>query len=338
MIETLAAEPLIGINAQAGNLGKINIAALATGRMCSFMTQSSLAPGSSLSDTRVFEWNAKVAARLDEAADLLALQGANPFRVHAFRRAAATVARLPRDIREVAEAEGPAGLEDIPDIGRGIAAAIIEMVATGRWSRLERLRGELDVGRLFQSVPGIGPALAERIHDALHVDSLEALEAAAHDGRLEQVPGMGRRRVAAVRAALGAMLGRSRVDRSVRGQAPAVEVLLDVDREYRRRGGEGDLPLIAPRRFNPDGKAWLPVLHTERGGWHFTALFSNTARAHELGRTRDWVVVYYYDHDHQEHQCTVVTEFRGPLRGERVVRGRERECGEFYARSTSIVS
>lgn len=285
------------------------------------------------SDSPVSDWNEEVAAKLREAADLLALQGANPFRVNAFRRAAATVAALPRDIREVAEAEGPAGLEDIPNVGRGIAAAIIEIVATGRWSRLDRLRGELDAGQLFQSVPGIGVALAARIHDRLHIDSLEELEVAAHDGRLEGVPGVGRRRIAAMRASLAAMLGRSATRTRLSADALPVAVLLDVDGEYRRKSARGELALITPRRFNPEGEAWLPVLHAERDGWHFTALYSNTARAHELGRTRDWVVVYYYDHHHHEYQCTVVTEFRGPLRGKRVVRGREQECRDHYAKS-----
>ena len=281
------------------------------------------------------DWNREVAAELREVADLLALQGANPFRVNAFRRAATTIVQLPRDIREVAEAQGPAGLVEIPDIGRGIAAAIIEIVATGHWSRLDRLRGELDAGRLFQSVPGIGPALGVRIHDTLHIDSLQELEVAAHDGRLEGVPGVGRRRVAAIRASLAAMLGRPATPSRVSMDAPRPGVLLDVDAEYRRKSARGELALITPRRFNPEGEAWLPVLHSERDGWHFTALYSNTARAHELGRTRDWVVVYYYDHDHHEYQCTVVTEFRGPLRGRRVVRGREQECGEFYAGSVT---
>ncbi len=70
----------------------------------------------------------------------------------------------------------------------------------------------------------------------------------------------------------------------------------------------------------------MPILHAEREGWHFTALFSNTARAHDLGRTHDWVVIYFYDDDHREDQCTVVTEAHGPMTGERVVRGREAEC------------
>jgi len=262
-----------------------------------------------------------VAAKLREAADLLALQGANPFRVTAFRRAATTIAQLPRDIREIAEAEGPDGLIAIPDIGRGIASAIIELVATGRWGRLDRLRGELHSGRLFGAVPGVGPALAERIHDSLHIDSLEELEVAAYDGRLEAVPGIGRRRVAAIQASLASMLGRLRHTTRVTAGAPPVGMLLNVDGEYRRRSDGGELPLITPRRFNPEGRAWLPVLHTERGGWHFTALYSNTARAHDLGRTHDWVVIYY-ERDGHEDQGTVVTESSGPLAGKRVVRGR----------------
>lgn len=107
---------------------------------------------------------------------------------------------------------------------------------------------------------------------------------------------------------------------------PSVATLLEVDGEYRKKAKAGDLPRIAPKRFNPEGRAWLAVLHADREGWHFTALFSNTARAHELMRTNDWVVLYFYGSDHREGQCTVVTETRGPLEGRRVVRGREAEC------------
>jgi hypothetical protein len=46
---------------------------------------------------------------------------------------------------------------------------------------------------------------------------------------------------------------------------------------------------------------------------------------------QDWVVIYFYDHDHAEGQHTVVTETRGPLAGRRVVRGREAECKAHYA-------
>jgi putative hydrolase len=60
-------------------------------------------------------------------------------------------------------------------------------------------------------------------------------------------------------------------------------------------------------------------------------LFSNTARAHELKRVRDWVVIYFAADDREEGQRTVVTETQGPLRERRVVRGREQECEAYYA-------
>jgi hypothetical protein len=275
--------------------------------------------------------NQQIAIKLAQAADLLEQQGANPFRVSAYRRAGDTVLRLSRDIGELAQAEGTAGLVGLPGIGTGIAAAIQELLGTGNWAQLERLRGTLDPALLFRTVPGIGPKLAAEIHDSLHIDTLEALEAAAYDGRLEGVPGMGRRRVTAIRNALAQLLGRPRrLPRPVTGDEPDIAMLLEVDRDYRGRAEQGTLPLIAPRRFNPEGGASLPVLHTERGDWHFTLIYSNTARAHELNRTRDWVVVYFYDDHHEEGQCTIVTETRGALTGLRVVRGREPACRDYY--------
>ena len=282
--------------------------------------------------------NAFHADRLREAADLLEAQGANPFRVSAYRRAADTVRELPEDVAALVEREGAAGLEALPGIGRGIASALIEMTRSGRWMQLERLRGSADPIGLFTAIPGLGHRLAERIHDELHVDTLEALELAAHDGRLETVPGVGPRRAAAIRSSLQSMLSRGRPRRpEPRGTpgahphaGPSVATLLEVDREYRDKAHAGQLPTIAPKRFNPTGEAWLPVLHTETDGYHFTALYSNTALAHQLDRTRDWVVIYFYDDEHAEGQHTVVTETHGPLAGRRVVRGREAECRKHY--------
>ncbi len=274
--------------------------------------------------------NQLVADKLRELADLLQQQDSNPFRVSAYRRAAEEVTRLEDDLRRILEREGLEGLTAIPNIGPGIAAAIAEILHTGRWSQLERLRGTLEPERLFQTVPGIGPALAKIIHDSLHVDTLEALEVAAQDGRLEDVPGVGPRRAAALRAALSAMLGRVRRRPQVVSPGPEESMLLDVDREYQLKARRGVLSLIVPRRFNPDGRARLPVLHARREHWNFTALYSHTALAHELGQTRDWVVIYFYDGDHREGQSTIVTETRGPLIGKRVIRGRERECRDYY--------
>lgn len=291
---------------------------------------STAGPGSTMTD------NAEVAQALREMAVLLEAQGDNPFRVAAYRHAADVVARLPRSIRQVHAAAGLDGLDALPGVGPRIAAAIAELLTSGRWAQLERLRGAADPETLLRTVPGIGAGLAHRLHDELGVDTLEGLEVAAHAGRLESLPGVGPRRAAALRAALTDMLDRQRRLRGggrteAPGAEPPVETLLAVDLEYRTLAQAGRLPLIAPRRFNPDGKAWLPVLHTERPGWHFTALYSNTARAHELGRVRDWVVLYAEDDQHHERPFTVVTSGRGALLGRRVVRGREDECRRWYA-------
>ncbi len=277
--------------------------------------------------------NLLVAERLREASQLMSAQGASPYRVNAYRQAAQAIAALPRDVRVLYEAEGVRGLDAIPHVGLGIASAVEEMLVSRRWSQLERLRGEVDAVTLFQSVPGIGPELARRIHSQLGLDTLEALEIAANDGRLDRLPGLGKRRVASIRATLGEMLGGAayRSLSSTEAEEPSLDDILDVDREYRHKSSTGELKLIAPKRFNPEGVAWLPILHATRGDWHFTALFSNTALAHRLGRIHDWVVVYFRDGDEIERSRTVVTEHRGPLAGKRVVRGRESECLRHYA-------
>ena len=268
--------------------------------------------------------NAGIARRLDEVAHLLDEQGASPFRILAYRNAAVSLRALPVAVSELYTQAGLAGLEQIPGVGPVIARAIRDQLLLGRLPMLERLRGELDPVGAFETLPGIGPVLAERLHHELGIGSLEELEAAAHDGRLAALSGFGSKRLAGVIATLAERLGRRRVPPAPEQEQEVAE-LLDVDREYRKLAKAGTLPTIAPRRFNPARQAWLPVLHTERGDRHYTALFSNTARAHRLGRTHDWVVLYY-DGRGREQQCTVVTPHSGPLRGQRVVRGREAEC------------
>lgn len=277
--------------------------------------------------------NVEIARRLEEVADLLDAQRANPFRVQAYRRVAASIRHLPKPLIEIWNEQGEEGLHAISGAGERLTAALLTLVTTGRLPMLERLRGEADPVALLESVPGIGRGLAERLHHDFGIDSLEDLEAAAHDGRLADLAGIGKKKLAGIIDTLATRLGRVRQRGHVlERDEPPVEELLDVDREYRERAAKGDLPTIAPRRFNPSAEAWLPILHTHRGERNYTALFSNTARAHELGATRDWVVLYY-DGGFDERQATVVTSHRGPLAGKRIVRGREAECMHHYQRS-----
>ena len=289
--------------------------------------------------------NDEIADVLDRLADLLEVQEADSFRVRAYREAAKTVLSSNQSIAEMALVKDDKKLEDLPDIGKSIGGAIREYVTTGRLIMLERLEGQVSPEALFATIPGIGEEFAQRIHEELKVDTLEELEVAANDGRLEGIPGMGERRVKGIRDTLASMLRRStrrrarrfrQMERTERqgemgldGQEPAAGLLLKMDEEYREKAKADRLRKIAPKRFNPSGEAWLPIMHKIDSGWSFTVLFSNTARAHELKKTHDWVVIFY-EKDGQENQCTVVTEHKGPLQGKRVIRGREQECKEFY--------
>lgn len=274
--------------------------------------------------------NTSIAGKLEEVARMLEEQGANSFKVAAYRRAAATLRELDQPVTEIVRKEGLAGLQCLPGIGETLARFVYQMVTTGRLPILDRLRGESDPITLFRSVPGIGRVLAERLHDELGIQSLEELELAAHDGRLASVLQLGEKRIAGIRDSLASRLGRLRAATSVGSDdQPTVAEILDVDREYRQKSDQGHLPMIAPRRFNPEHQKWLPILHALRGKRHYTALFSNTPRAHQLGKTFDWVVIYY-EGAGRERQCTVITAMYGPLAGRRIVRGREEECRLHY--------
>ena len=278
------------------------------------------------------ELNDTIAAKLLQMADLLQQQGYSSYRVAAYRRGEDTIQNLHRSVADLLDKDGLPALCALPGIGRGIGSAIQEMVITGRWGQLDRLLGSVEPELLFQTLPGIGPATAKLIHETLHVDTLEALETAAHDGRLEKVTGIGQRRAASIRANLNDRLGHYHIRRKSTLPPPSISVIHQADQEYRTRAAKGDLRRIAPKRFNPTGEAWLPVLHIKIEDWDFTLLYSNTQRAHELGKTNDWVVAYYHNEASPEGQCTIVTETRGPLAGSRIVRGREGECTSFYAR------
>lgn len=268
--------------------------------------------------------NAKAAQLLREAATLLERQAENPFRINAYRRAAASVEGLETSLLAMVDQGGVEALQLIPGVGESIASSLAEILATGRWSYIDRLRGSTSPEALFCTVPGIGPALARRLHEQLHVETLEQLAQALGETPSERVAGLGARRRESLSQAIAKLIRRTRPLRAE--DEPDVDMILAVDEAYRQKALAGVLPRIAPLRFNPSGAAWLPIMHTTRNGWHFTVLYSNTARAHELGKTRDWVVVYFHSTGGTSSQRTVVTEGLGPLAGARVVRGREGEC------------
>ena len=275
--------------------------------------------------------NEALAERLQRIADGLERPDENPHRVRAYRTAAGVVARMERPVADVLNHGGRAELEELPGVGKRLSRVIEELTLTGHAPTLEeQVGGPVAV---LSSVMGIGPGLANVLHDRLGLNSLEDLERAAHDGRLAAVPGFGSKRVRGVREALA---GRFR--RPTAGPAadpPPVADLLEIDAAYRERAATGVLRQIAPRRFNPTAAAWLPVWKTRKNGRGYRAMFSNTPLAHRLNKVREWVVIYYAK-DGATGQCTVTTATDGPLSGRRVVRGREVECARHYDKADGL--
>lgn len=124
-------------------------------------------------------------------ADLLLLQGEDPFRVRGYQRAADTVRGLTEDIAAVCER---GELESLPGIGKAMAAKIQELVETGRLEFYERLLEEVPPGLVeMLSVPELGPKTAKRLHDELGLSTIDEVEAAAREGRIAGLKGFGKR-------------------------------------------------------------------------------------------------------------------------------------------------
>lgn len=280
--------------------------------------------------------NEAIANQLRQIADLLAQQKANEFRVRAYRAAAETVVQLPTPVREIIEHEGLEGLVALPTIGHSIASLIESSLRIGQIPLLDRLRGQSQAEHFFATLPGVGPQLSHRIHEHLHVETLAELRLAANDGRLLKVPGLGKKRVEAIQACLAHRSADNAVADLPVDQSDTIPVdeILDIDREYRERVKAGSLAKIKPSQHNPDHEPWLPIMHTERDGRHYTAMFSNTTKAHQQNATHDWVVVFR-DDTNAHGRWTVITSQFGKLKGFRIVRGREEYCQNYYRKNNA---
>lgn len=266
-----------------------------------------------------FADNIAIAEKLRDYADLLYSRGDDDFRSRAYRNASDVVASLTRPVTAILTEEGRGGLEALPAIGDTIAGAIAQMVSTGRWQQLERLRKELTPEVMFRSIPGIGKRLAATLAKDEHLATLEDLENAIAFGG-HDIKGIGPRRSRMIAAVLASRLGKPLLASMKEPSRPPDALLLEVDRIYRQRAAAGQLRRIAPRRFNPSHEAWLPVMRMNHDDWHFTALFSNTKRAHEVGKTGDWVVIYHQRDGEPEARSTVISAGRGAAAGQRVIR------------------
>ncbi|HEY8416737.1 MAG TPA: DNA polymerase/3'-5' exonuclease PolX [Limnochordales bacterium] len=135
--------------------------------------------------------NLELAWILEEIGDLLELQGENPFKVRAYRRAARSIELLPEDIETVWR-RGELG--QVEGVGKAIEAKIDEWLSTGSMRFYEELKQQLPPGlRELTRVPGVGPKLAHRLYQELGIGSLDQLEEACRAQRLRHIKGLGAR-------------------------------------------------------------------------------------------------------------------------------------------------
>ena len=144
--------------------------------------------------------NEVIADMFDTIADVLELQGDIPYRIRAYRNAARTIRDLPRPVAEVAE-EG--ALESLPGIGKDLAAKIVEYLTTGRMSKYEEVISQVPPGLIeLLHIPGLGPKRVRLLHERLGINDLEDLRRALDSGRIETLPGMGKKTVENIRRGL----------------------------------------------------------------------------------------------------------------------------------------
>lgn len=134
--------------------------------------------------------NADIAAMFNRLADLLEIEGANPFRIRAYRNAARTLEELPKSVGALLK-EGK-DLSELPGIGEDLARKIAEAIESGRLKALEEVerRTPKTLADLV-ALPGLGPKRVKELHEVLKIRSLEDLGRALRAGRLRKLPGFG---------------------------------------------------------------------------------------------------------------------------------------------------
>ena len=234
--------------------------------------------------------NLDVARELTLLADLLEIQGANPFRIRAYRNAVNTVEGLSRPLHAMVAAGED--LSELPAIGENVAAHIVELLETGSIGRLKEVEAEFPRSLVqLMALPGLGPKKARKLFEALGIRTVDDLVAGLDSGAVEKLEGFGTKSVEKLRHAIGhhrKHSGRFRLDEVellIAGllehmrRAPGAKRVEVAGSFRRRRETIGDVDLLA--QCEGDG---TPVVE------HFVA-FEGAARAEAAGPTKGSIVL-----------------------------------------------
>ncbi|MCC6073984.1 DNA polymerase/3'-5' exonuclease PolX [Pseudomonas sp. GCM10022188] len=234
--------------------------------------------------------NAKIAAVFEEIADILELQGANAFRVRAYRNAARVVRAFAPDIAELL-ASGQT-LPKLPGIGEDLATKIAEIAGTGQSAQLQRLRGKVPEGLPeLLTISGLGPKRVARLWHELGIQTLTELRQAARSGRIRTLEGFGGRTEERLLQAVDQLLHTSQ-RRPLGRVAPVAEHLLDLLREV---PGVLEAVIAGSFRRGRDTVGDLDILVSARAGCPAIPRFTATpevATVLSAGTTRASVLLH----------------------------------------------
>jgi DNA polymerase (family 10) len=235
--------------------------------------------------------NLDIARVLETLADLLEIQGANPFRIRAYRNAINTIESLSRPIAAMAEAGED--LTELPAIGDNVAAHLVELLETGHINRLDEVTAEIPITLVeLVRLDGVGPKKAKKLFDELDVKTVEELEVQLDAGTVEELAGFGKKSVEKIRRSIEDYrkhTGRFQIheaEQLIEGllrwveKAPGVEEIEIAGSLRRRKETIGDVDLLA--RCEGDG---TPAVD------HFVA-FEGAARVLGAGPTKGSIVLH----------------------------------------------
>lgn len=136
--------------------------------------------------------NREIALIFERIADCLEFKGESSFRQNAYRKAARALTDLSEAVEEIQQRRG---LQDIPGIGKGMAEKIEEYLKIGKIKRYQEATKNVPESLIdMMSIQGLGPKTLKLIHDKLGITTVEELKAAATEGKLNDLPGLGKKK------------------------------------------------------------------------------------------------------------------------------------------------
>lgn len=235
--------------------------------------------------------NVDISRALRTLADLLEIQGANPFRIRAYHNAIDTIGSLGRSVAAMVEAGED--LTELPGIGDSVAAHITELLRTGRIGRLDEVAAQIPVSLVeLVRLDGVGPKKAKKLFDELDVRTVADLKARIDDGSVQKLAGFGVKSADKIRRAIEDHLkhtGRFQIDEVEKliaglldhlAAAPGIGRVELAGSLRRRRETIGDVDLLA--EHEGDGTAIVD---------HFVS-FSGAARVLGAGETKGSIVLH----------------------------------------------